>query len=580
MGNSKGVIHGSIIVTAVTIVYLNSLAGVFLFDDDSAIVENAAIRDLWSFDWFELRGRPITTFTLAINYALGGLNPIGYHLVNIAIHIANSLLLYRLLAASLEALESSGTKIRLNKSPQSFAFLSTLLWAVHPLCTQAVTYTIQRSESLAALGILATLYCWGMASKARTEDRHELGSTNGQAGKLLSGASIGWSLGAAASAMVAYGSKESAAFLPVIVLLYDRIFISQSWTGVKSKALWHGVISLPVLIGAGIYAVAFLGSEHQDQTVGFTMERITPWSYFGSQPAVFFQYLRLSVVPVGQTLDYGWLPSRAHADVALGAMLWAIIVFTVFWLLWRKPPLGFVFAASLLILAPSSTFMPLQDIIFEHRFYLPLASVCIVVVVFADWAGDFVSNWLRLRSNRWQWIVGSSVVIMLSILTVDRNRDYSSRERMFASDAENHPDNPRTWANLAVESNFDNPDDCIAMYEKSLQLYQQRGFFYAGTRYKLTRAIGDIYFLTGRLEPASQYLELALESANDRLQEAEVHFSLAMIASVRGETASADRHFELAIREADTLRGLREAYAVHLRRTGRDAAAEKIVAER
>ncbi len=579
MGKGKGLIHASVIVFAITIVYLNSLSGVFLFDDDGAIVNNLAIRDFWSFDWLQLRGRPVTTLTIAINFALGGLDPIGYHVVNIAIHIVNSLLLYRVIMAAMES--SGATSVR---SPRDFAFASALLWAVHPLCTQSVTYIIQRSESLAAMGILATLFCW---SRAWQVSRHASGSdsvTNESAARTLTRSGLpSWSIAAVACAMVAYGSKESAPLLPIIVLLYDRIILCQSWRAVSARAMWHAAIGLPVLVGVGVYALAFMGGEHQDQTVGFSMDRINSWSYFASQPFMFAQYLWLSVVPIKLSMDYGWLPSESRLTVCLGLWLWFCIVLLTVWLLIRKPQVGFLFAASLLMLAPSSSFMPLQDIIFEHRFYLPLAAVCILFVSIGERAEILFLSRFNVVIGHWQKLAGVALVVALGMLTMARNRDYFSAERMFESDAANNPENPRAWANLAAAREFENPDDCIAMYEKALDLYTQRGFFYAGTRYKLTRAIGDIYFLTGRPEKASYLLSQSLESANDVQQAAEVHFSLAMIASARNETAESDRHFALAIDKASTLPGLHEAYAVHLRRTGREekaAAEEEITQQR
>ena len=571
MGKDSGLIHASVIVSAITIVYLNSLSGVFLFDDESSIVNNVAIRDLWSLDWFQLRGRPVTTLTIAINYAIGGLDPIGYHVVNIAIHIANGLLLYEVIVAAIEGLGAPN-----KRSPRDFAFASTLLWAVHPLCTQSVTYIIQRSEALAALGILATLYCWSRGSQvsryASGRERKSMRNENA-ARTLTRGGLRGWSIAAVAFAMVAYGSKESAAFLPIIVLLYDRIFFSQSWRAVRSRAMWHVAMGLPVLVGVGVYATLFVGGEHQDQTVGFSMDRINPWSYLASQPFAFAQYLWLSVLPIKQSMDYGWLPSENQLTISLGLSLWFCIVLLAVWLLIRKPLVGFLLAASLLILAPSSSFMPLQDIIFEHRFYLPLAAVCMLFVGIWDQVGSLISSRFNIVIGYSQKLAGVAVLVAFGLLTMARNRDYFSSERMFASDAARNPENPRALANLAAARDFDNPDDCIAMYAKALQLYEERGFFYAGTRYKLTRAIGDIYFLTGRPEAASRYFSQSLASANDVQQEAEVHFSLAMIASANGEAMDADRHFAFAIDKANALPGLHEAYAVHLRRTGREAMA-------
>jgi protein O-mannosyl-transferase len=542
-----------VLVVVVTIIYLNSLSGVFLFDDLAGIVNNATIRDIGSFEWLQPRARPVTTFSFAINYAIGGLDPIGYHIVNIAIHAVNAVLLYGLVQAILIAQSSHGSA---GLSARQFAFTAAIFWAVHPLCTASVTYVIQRGESLAALGMLATLWCWMRATDSSIDT-----STARR-----------WFLAAVGSAFIAYGSKETSAFLPIVLLMFDRIFCADRWLAIKSRLGWHCVIALPVLIGIGILAQE-LTQGNSRQTVGFTMDRIDSLSYFASQPVVFAHYLRLSFIPLWQTLDYGWLPSNRPLAIGVGIAAWCVMISATAWLLFRRPQIGFLLAASLLVLAPSSSFVPLQDIVFEHRMYLPLAALCILVCQGMANLIERASQRFERSARKWVAIGGTCILLILCVLTVARNQDYQSRERMFALDVKHCPDNPRAWANLADEVEFENVDDKIAMCVKAYQLYEQRGYFYAGVKYKLGRGIADLYFLTGRPNEAKSYYAQAIEAANDATQAAEIHMALAMIESGQGNAAAADQHFESAIAQAESLPGLHETFAVHLRRTGRESAA-------
>ncbi len=563
---SVSLIHCGLLVALVSLVYLNSLSGVFLFDDEASIVHSAAIRSVTSLDWLHLRGRPVTTLSLAINYALGGLDPIGYHAVNVSIHILNCLLAYHVIILAMEASSSRCKWSPLPLSTNQFALVATTLWGVHPLCTQAVTYVIQRSESLAAMGILAAMFCWTKAFSAHSAKE----------------SSKWWSMAAVGAVVFACGSKESAAFLPSIVLLYDRVVLATSWRDVRQRWLGHLALHGPLILGLTVYLVSFMRGSHADPTSGYSMELITPWAYFTSQPRVFLRYLQLAFLPIGQVLDYGWLPSMNPRAQWMGLAVWGGILTVAVWLLRRVPLVGFLLVASLLILAPSSTFMPLQDIIFEHRMYLPLLSFCLLCTAIWLWFFSRIhARFIRIPRHL-STCIGLAAMAVLGFLTVLRNRDYSSAERLYATDAKRSPDNPRVWSNLSDHGQFLTVGERIAMAEKALGLYEQRGFFYAGTRYKLTRAIGDLYFLTNDTLAAHRYYSKALRNANDELQAGEVHLSLGMIESQAGNQMDADRHFESAIEKMTTIPSVHQAYAVHLRRTGRDSDAireEKIAAE-
>ncbi len=153
-----------LLVAAVTAAYGNSLHGPFILDDDTSIVENSSIRRLGSWQVLTVPpealtavGRPVLNLSLAINYALGGLNVEGYHVANLAIHILAALVLFGLVRRTLLLPTLGG---RFGPISTGLALAVALLWALHPLQTESVTYIIQRAEAIVGLSYLLTLYCW------------------------------------------------------------------------------------------------------------------------------------------------------------------------------------------------------------------------------------------------------------------------------------------------------------------------------------------------------------------------------------------------------------------------------------
>ncbi len=153
----------AVVVAATAGVYWNSLGGAFVLDDHAWILDNASITRLANLgevlfptDSPAVAGRPIVSLTLAVNYALGGLNPVGYHVVNVVIHALAALVLLGVVRRTLLSPRMGG---RFAQTALPLAAAVGLVWAVHPLTTAAVTYVIQRTESLAALFYLLTVYC-------------------------------------------------------------------------------------------------------------------------------------------------------------------------------------------------------------------------------------------------------------------------------------------------------------------------------------------------------------------------------------------------------------------------------------
>ena len=358
----------AVVLLWVAVVHANGLFGSFVMDD-KLLTDTPALQDFGSLGWFQITNRPVTMGSFAAHFTAFGPSPLVSHLGNLAIHLAAVACLFALVCRSL-CVGNFGLS---RDAAAWIAAAAALLWGVHPLTTAAVTYLIQRSESLASLGILGCLLAWSYAFAGRPRPGDPPTESTAGSRWLYLGLSI-------AAAFAAYGSKQMTVGLPLIVLLFDRVFIARTWKELRSRLAAYVVLTLPIVIGAGLILPRLLSPAEGRSSVGFHLEGITVWSYFTSQPRVFLEYFRLTVFPVGQSLDYGWLPSSDPRRQWLGLLGWLLIAAAIGFALKRLPKVGAIWLAALIVLAPTSSILPLQDTIFEHRVYLPLALVLTSVV--------------------------------------------------------------------------------------------------------------------------------------------------------------------------------------------------------
>lgn len=213
-----------LLVIAGILAYHNSLFTPFVFDDSVSITLNRTIRHLWPV-WEALlpphrtglpvEGRPVVNFTLAVNYALGGVTPWGYHALNLAIHILAGLTLFGIARRTLLRPAMSG---RFGAEATSLALAIALLWTVHPLQTEAVTYVVQRAESLMGLFYLLTMYCFIRGVESRWPGR--------------------WYALSVAACLLGMGSREVMVSAPLMVLFYDRTFVAGSFPEAWKRRWW------------------------------------------------------------------------------------------------------------------------------------------------------------------------------------------------------------------------------------------------------------------------------------------------------------------------------------------------------
>ena len=338
----------AVYLAAAWFVYGWTLDAPFLLDDQQAIQFNEAIRTIWP-PWIALdppaadvsfARRPVTNFTMALNYAFGDLRVEGYRVVNLSLHAVNSLLLFLLVGGllSMRAGVSQGVA-------WWSAFFAGLIWAVHPLATSAVHYVIQRMELLVAFGFL--LMCWAQyrAFGARHPRR--------------------WLALAAFACLLGMGSKETMFLAPVLAVLLDRCAAAWSWSEQwRSRGVYYAALAATWLWPASRLMVfsadGFFGAD-----LAFR------WQYFLTVSEGVVRHVTLLFWPQGQVFDYGTRLVGGLGDVAPQFYLVLIAGGLVLWGLYRRSVAAWAGAAAFAILLPSWVNLVPGQPVSEHRFYLP-----------------------------------------------------------------------------------------------------------------------------------------------------------------------------------------------------------------
>jgi len=435
-----------LIVLTAGIAYSNSFAVPFQFDDAVALTGNPAITGFH----LDPRGRRILgDLSFAASYRLFGDRPLGYHVVNVAIHVANALLVFWLVRSLVRSY--SMRRAAAGGRDTAIAVVAAVLFAVHPMQTQAVTYIVQRYASLAA-GFFLLACCsyvrFRLASSAR--------------------ASFAWYALFLASSLAAFETKESALVLPLAILLLELVFFSAT---ARRRLLFFSPFLLGAAAAAGLALASGLTLGRLDAATRLGTE-LPRYDYALTQLRVVATYLRLLVVPVGQNLDHDVSVSRsflepgvllaaaAHAALLGGAALalargrrkdplWRLVGFGVLW-----------FYVTLLV---ESSFIPIVDLMFEHRVYLP--SVGILVAAAALLAG------IPALSSRRAW--GATVLALtlaLMGLTLARNRVWRSDLALWTDAVSKSPNKARPLNNLgaALFARGD-PGGAFALYERAIR---------------------------------------------------------------------------------------------------------------
>jgi Flp pilus assembly protein TadD len=395
------------ILAAVAIAtYWNALRVPFLWDDDIAITTNQSIHEIATSLNPPIEtpasGRPAVNLSFAWNYGLDGVDPFGYHVFNLIVLVLCALLLFGIVKRTLARQLKGASEASVN----SIAFAPALLWMVHPLLSETVDYTTQRSESLMGLFFLLTLY-----SAIRARDRKR-------------GAK--WIALAVLACAVGMATKESMATAPIAVVLYDLIFEfdspAQAWN--VRKGLYLGLAATWLELGLIIW-------HWPRSTVGGTS--VSPFTYALNQTQMIARYLWLTVWPQSLVVDYGLPRQLRLMDVLPQALLVLALLTATIVALVRRRVAGFLGAMFFLTLAPTSSLVPIvSEVGAERRMFLPLAA-CAVLAVFA------AIRFERLAPRKVAIAMLTIVVAALATRTVYRNRDYESPLDLWRTVVERRP---------------------------------------------------------------------------------------------------------------------------------------------
>jgi Tfp pilus assembly protein PilF len=506
---------------AVIVAYHNTLSGPFVFDDPLAITENPTIRQLWPLtdvllpprgEGLSVEGRPVLNLTLALNHAIGGTAVRGYHVFNILIHALATLTLFGVVRRTLLL---PRMQARFGGSALPLATVVALLWAVHPLQTESVTYVIQRAESLVALFYLLTFYCF-----LRGISFHVLREKT-------AGARTGFGL-AVGACLVGMATKEVMVSAPLMILLFDRAFVAGTFGEAWRRRRWvhAGLFATWILL-----AVLAIRTGTRGGTAGFGIN-VTPWDYALTQFEAVTRYVWLSFWPHPLILDYGTEWVRHVADVLPYALVLLTLTAGTVVAWWRWPAVAFLGILFFAVLSPTSSIVPgNRQTLAEHRMYLPLAAVIVLVVC----SGHLVVR--ESASRRGLGVGAMAIAVAWSALTLRRNEDYRSVLTLYRDTVDKRPNNGFARYNLAkVYAENNRHAEAIVEYEHSLRLMPGLA--------PVHNNLGNSLLALGRTTDARAQFETAI-----RLDPkyAHAYFNLGNLRLRDGAKEDAARHFQAAV---------------------------------
>ena len=480
-----------IVCVAVGLAYVNGLAAPFIMDDFSSIPANRSIRSLrpiWPVICYphgEGRthdGRPLLNLSLAVNRAATGTSPIGFRVVNILIHCGNAMFLFAM-ASTLLARPAIPAGVR--ERSGDIALAGSLLWALHPLCTAAVTYVIQRAESLGALMILATVVTCVHGILASDVRRHA---------RLLPLVVV--------LAALAGTAKETSVAIPLLTVLIDRAVLSESWRGTLRHWPWH------LAAAASWPSVAVMLTVLGGRGSSAGLDSASPWLYLLTQAKAIWLYLFRICWPQGLVFDYGDFLSAGLAEsggwlVATAAVFAGVVYgYARYPVLFLGPLLFFV------LLGPTSSVIPVKtQTIAEHRAYLASAALIVPAV-----AGAWLIASRRLGlSPRFLGMAVGVIALALGLSTVARNQEFVTPERLWRKALAAEPRNERAMINLAAQLIAKKDAASLGEAELLLARVAEKG------RYPKVHAVnsGALLKVQGRYPEALAAIDAVLELTPD-----------------------------------------------------------------
>ena len=505
------------LAVVVFLLYANSLQAPFTFDDWETIVEEPHLRfSEFSFAGVERAGfesyhntRPVANISFALNYYFHQHQVWGYHLVNVVIHLLAGIFLYLFIKATL------GLPALRSRYPASgwVPLLAVLLWLVHPVQVQSVTYIVQRMNSMAAMFYILSCYLYVQGRLAQG-----------------SGRKWGWFAGCALSGVLALGSKEIAATLPFFIVLYEWYFFQDLSGGWLRRRL---PVFLGLLVFLAVLMFGYLGSNPLQAILSYGGRDFTLTERVLTELRVVIFYLSLLVYPHPSrlNLDHDFALSRSLLD-PLSTLFSLVAIVALFglavYLARRERLLSFCILWFLGNLVIESSVIPLE-LVFEHRNYLP--SMLMGLLAVAGYRRLVTVNWPGL-------VVVGGAVLVFSFWTYQRNAVWSDFVTLYSDIVQKSPHKARPHNNLSQALiRVGRFEESIAHARKALSIQPD----YAQAHNNLARALIE----TGQI---GEGIVQARETLKLRPDYADAHNNLAVALIKSGQLEEAIVHFQEALR--------------------------------
>ncbi len=471
---SSSALHMAVIVVAALIAYSNTFSAPFVFDDQAFIINNPAMKDWGSFAalthetpgpgrrfLIHFNDRLLVFASFALNWQMGGGSVGEFHAFNLVVHAASAVTLYwlALMLFGASALSPPGGEGSLRIA----AFWAAAVFAVHPVQTEAVTYISQRFTSMVGLFYLLALALYV---------RSRLDGPGSRRSHVLYALSV-------VCVLAAVRSKETAFTLPAAMVLVDVFFLG-GVRGIRPSRLlpWAAAVMIipATLVMAGAHSVG--------ETVNAAnIHSISPWGYLLSEQRVLLTYMRLLAFPAGLNFDYDYpfYTSLLQWPVMLSVLINAGLVAVAVWLYryssratgrahWRWASFGILW--FYLTLAVESSIVPLNDLVYEHRLYLPMAGVTMAAAAL----GLRFCEVIRSRAGRRALNAGAAAVVLVFVaLTYSRNAVYGDLVGFWEDAARKSPEKLRVLNNLGMAYGMaGKPQEGIPVLERAASLLPAR----------------------------------------------------------------------------------------------------------
>lgn len=558
-------IHILLILIFTLIAYSNSFHVPFQFDDLREISGDHAIKNLKQFINLSTHGtRYMAYLSFAVNYALHGLDVVGYHIFNLVIHLTNALFVYRLIILSFKTpiLKESSLK----DSSKLIALFSALFFACHPVQTQAVTYIVQRLALLATFFYLFSIISYAKARLSLQDDQPKRKSLMWYGASLL-------------SAVLAMKTKEISFTLPVVIALYEFMFFK---AGIKKRTL----CLLPMLLTMLIIPLSLvniskpLGDVIGDVSNAARMQTdVSRWDYLLTQFRVITTYIRLIFLPINQNLNYDYPMSRSlfNPQVFLSFLfLLSILILGVYlFFRYRKSAphatlISFGIFWFFITLSVESSVIPISDVIFEHRLYLPSIGLFIALVT----SVISIENRMKVAMPSAGMAIMPILIVMVIVLsgvTIHRNTIWRDKMTLWSDVVKKSPNlaGPRNNLGNAFEEKgltdkaIEQYQFVLARYPNNADAHHNLGIafvskgwtdkaieqYQAALRlrpdyYDTYFNLGIAYFSQGLTDKAIEQYQKALKSKPDF---AEAYVNLGIAYGTTGSIDKAVEYFETAI---------------------------------